>query len=198
MRFQALLSLWSVASCLCIDEIPEVAKTKVSKPKRYSLSKLGLCHAPLKRRIQTRPMSTPQCVNICIMQPKCSCKEKRCGFSNCSSVDAAVCVCVCVCVCERERERETRSHPNRGLCTANTYELHHCVCHVTLFPLGLELKVKLRTLLTVFIFILKAKACDNGKGHYISDSLLWCSSNHNALGQLANQSRLRLSEGGTL
>ncbi len=29
-----------------IDKIPEVAKTKVPKPKRYSLSKLRLCHAP--------------------------------------------------------------------------------------------------------------------------------------------------------
>ncbi len=43
--------------------------------------------------------------------------------------------------------------------------------------------VKLRTLLTVFTFILKAKACDYGKGRYISDSCLWCSANHNALGQ---------------
>ncbi len=32
------------------------------------------------------------------------------------------------------------------------------------------------------------KARDNGK-------CLWCSANHNALCQLANQSRLRLSEG---
>ncbi len=64
-----------------------------------------------------------------------------------------VCVCVCVCmhtygtctrtvrvrVCERERERERGSHQNvvsylnLDLC-ANTYKLHHCVCHVTLFP----------------------------------------------------------------
>ncbi len=55
MQFQVLLSLWSVTSCLCIDKIPEVAKTKVSKPKRYSLSKLRLDHAPLKRLIQTHP-----------------------------------------------------------------------------------------------------------------------------------------------
>ncbi len=27
MRFQVFLSLWSVTSCLCIDKIPEVAKT---------------------------------------------------------------------------------------------------------------------------------------------------------------------------
>ncbi len=53
-------------------------------------------------------------------------------------------------------------------------------------PLGLELKVKLRTLLTVFTFILKAR--DYGKAHYISNECLWCSANHNALGQLANQS----------
>ncbi len=58
--------------------------------------------------------------------------------------------------------------------------------------------VKLRTLLTVFTFILKAEARNYGKGRYISDSFLWCLGNHNALGQLANQSRLCLSEGGTL
>uniref|UniRef100_A0A673L5J1 Signal transducing adaptor molecule (SH3 domain and ITAM motif) 1 n=1 Tax=Sinocyclocheilus rhinocerous TaxID=307959 RepID=A0A673L5J1_9TELE len=34
------------------NKIPEVAKTKVSKPKRYSLSKLRLCHAPLKRKVR--------------------------------------------------------------------------------------------------------------------------------------------------
>ncbi len=91
MRFQVFLSLWSVTSCSCIDKIPEVAKTKVSKPKRYSLSKLRLCHAPLKQLIQTSPhMSTSLCGNIYIMQPKSSRKEIRRGFSNRSSVDAAV------------------------------------------------------------------------------------------------------------
>ncbi len=66
-------------------------KTKVSNPKRYSLSKLRVSHAPPKRLIQTRPhMSTSQCGNICIMPPKCSRKERRRGFSNRSSVDAAV------------------------------------------------------------------------------------------------------------
>ncbi len=71
----------------------------------------------------------------------------------------------------RQRERETGSHHsgvsflNRGLC-ANTYEHHHCVCHATLFPF-LELMVKLRTLLTVFIFTLKTEARDYCKGRYI-------------------------------
>ncbi len=65
-------------------------------------------------------------------------------------------------------ERETRSH-NRGFC-ANTYELHYCVCHTTLSPFRTwtDGKTK-RTLLTVFTFILKAKARDYGKGSYISD-----------------------------
>ncbi len=72
-RFQVVLSLWSVTSCLCIDKIPEVAKTEVSKPKRYSLSKWRLCHVPLKWLIQTHPhMSTSRCRNICVW----------CGFSK--------------------------------------------------------------------------------------------------------------------
>ncbi len=65
-------------------------------------------------------------------------------------------------------------------------------------PLGLELMVKLRALLTVFTFILKAEAHDYGKGRHVFDEWLWWSANHNALGQLANQSRLCLSEVGTL
>ncbi len=121
------------------------------------------------------------CVRMCVRK-----REGERGSQR------SVCVCVCV-MCSRVWERETWSH-NRSLCE-NTYELHHCVCHETL---GLELMVKLRTLLTVFIFILKAKACDYGEGRYISNECLWCSANHNDLGQLANQSRLCLSEGGTL
>ncbi len=42
MRFQVFLSLWSVKSYLCIDEIPIAAKTKVSNPKIYSFYKLRL------------------------------------------------------------------------------------------------------------------------------------------------------------
>ncbi len=64
-------------------------------------------------------------------------------------------------------------------------------------PFELELMVKLRTLLAVFTLVLKVEARDYGKGRYISDVCLWYSANHNALGQLANQSRLHL-EGGAL
>ncbi len=114
--------------------------------------------------------------------------------------------CVCVCVREREREGREREREGRrgrhGHTTAACLQIHTSIITVSVTrlcsPLGLELMVKLRTLLTVFTFILKAKSLDYGKGRYISDSCLWCSANHNALGQLANQSRLRLSEGGTL
>ncbi len=76
MRFQVLLSLWSVTSGLCIDKILEIAKTKVSKPKRFSLSNLRFCHAPLKRLINPPPMSTSRCGIICVMLPKCSAKKE--------------------------------------------------------------------------------------------------------------------------
>ncbi len=111
-------------------------------------------------------------------------------------------VCVCVCVCVRERERQGHITVESavliaGLCL-NTFEHHHCVCHVTLFHSRLELMLKLTTLLTVFIFTLKAETRDYSKGRYISDVACGCSANHNAPCQLANQSRLCVSEGGAL
>ncbi len=45
-------------------------------------------------------MSTSRCGNICVMPPKCSHKERRCGFSNHSSVDAAMSGRRCVFLCE--------------------------------------------------------------------------------------------------
>uniref|UniRef100_A0A671L420 AIG1-type G domain-containing protein n=1 Tax=Sinocyclocheilus anshuiensis TaxID=1608454 RepID=A0A671L420_9TELE len=66
-------------------------QNRISKPKRYSLSKLRLCHVPLKRLVLTRPhISTSLCGNICIMPPKCARKERRRGFSNAVSVEAAM------------------------------------------------------------------------------------------------------------
>ncbi len=58
MRFQVFLSLWIVTSCFCIDKIPEVAKTKVSKPKRYSVLKLWLGHASFTH--------VPTCLRHCV------------------------------------------------------------------------------------------------------------------------------------
>ncbi len=108
-------------------------------------------------------------------------------------------MCVCVCVWERERERERGSHHitvESAVLIAVCVQIHTSFITVSVTwlcsPLRLELMLKLRTLLTVFIFTLKAEARNNGKGCYISDECLWCSANHNALCQLANQSRLRL------
>ncbi len=50
MRFQVFLSLWSVTSCLCIDKIPEVAKTKDSKAKIFFI-KVKTLPRPLKQLI---------------------------------------------------------------------------------------------------------------------------------------------------
>ncbi len=74
-------------------------------------------------------------------------------------------VCVCACVCESGR---------RGRITmAACVQSHTSIITVSVprlcSPLGLELMVKPRTLLTVFTLILKAKARDFGKGRYISD-----------------------------
>ncbi len=71
---------------------------------------------------------------------------------------------VCVCVCSRVH----------GHTTAACLQTHTSIITVSVTwlcsPLGLELMVKLRTLLTVFTFILKAEARDYGKGRYISDA----------------------------
>ncbi len=96
------------------------------------------------------------------------------SFARC----VCVCLCVrereghsvvCVCVCERERERETSQHVSS--LTVASVQTHTSIITVSVTrlcsPLGIELMVKLRTLLTVFTFILKAKACDYGKGRYI-------------------------------
>ncbi len=143
------------------------------------------------------------CGNICIMQPKCSRKQRRRGFSN-RSVSSNICYWLFKCGVLRVTCRVcvwgTESHPsgvyiqpirnrlNHGLCTANTYDHHHCNCHATRFPFR-DWTDKIN---------LKAEARDYGKGCYISAACLWYSANHNALGQLANQSKLCLSEGGAL
>ncbi len=105
-------------------------------------------------------------------------------------------------VCVRERERQGHITVETGVLIAACVQTHTIIITVSVTRLcsafGLEMMVKLTTLLTVFIFTLKDEARDYGKGRYISNACLWCSANHSALCQLANQSRLRLSEGGAL
>ncbi len=97
-----------------------------------------------------------------------------------SGVLSIVCVCVCVFERERERERETGLHhsgvysPSEIVLIAACLQTHTSIITVSATrlcsPLRLELMLKLRTLLTVFTFILKAEARDYGKGRYISDA----------------------------
>ncbi len=109
-------------------------------------------------------------------------------------------------VCERERVTSQWSvQPSEIILIMACVQTHTSIITVSVTrlcsPLGLELMVKLRSI-TAFTLILKVEACDYGKGRYIYDPAcgVWLSTtvHHNALCQLANQSRLCLSEGGTL
>ncbi len=102
-------------------------------------------------------------------------------------------VCVCACVWERERERGSQRSIScvcvceRGrhghITTVACVQTHTGIITVSVTrlcsSLGLELMVKLRTLLTVFTLILKAEARDYGKGRYISNvrpiTMFWVS-----------------------
>ncbi len=99
---------------------------------------------------------------------------------------------VCVCMCARVRERDRVTSLESAVLTAACVQTHKSfisVCFATLF---------LFRAWTDGNTNLEAEACDYGKERYISDACLWCSANHNALCQLANQSRLHLLEGGAL
>ncbi len=125
-------------------------------------------------------------LSICYWLLRVCVRERETGSHLSTSailIVACVCVSVCVCVCEcekereRERERERWSH-HSGVYSASeivlivaclqTHTSIITVCHVTLFPSRAGTDVKLRTLLTVFTFILKAEARDYGKGRYIA------------------------------
>ncbi len=96
----------------------------------------------------------------------CVCERERERERERVTAQRRVCVCVCVCVCERGRYGHTTA-----ACVLQTHTSIITMSFTRLCsPLGLELMVKLRTLLTVFAFILKAKACGYGKGCYISDA----------------------------
>ncbi len=56
------------------------------------------------------------------------------------------------------------------LICANTYEHHHCVCHVILFSSGAWTDGKTKDIFNFLYFYLKDEARNNGKGRYISDT----------------------------
>ncbi len=124
--------------------------------------------------------------------------RERQGHSGVSYLNRGLCVC----------QRETGSHHsgvyspsenrlNRGL-FVNTYEHHHGVCHTTLFPSQAWTDGKTKDIINCLYFNFESWSLRLWKGALHFRRGLWCSANHNALCQLANQSRLRLLEGGTL
>ncbi len=100
-------------------------------------------------------------------------------------------VCVCTRVCERGRQG--RITVESAVLIAGCVQIHTSIITVSVTrlcsPFGLEL---------MGLYIYFESARDYCMGRYISDWCLWCSANHNALGQLANQSRLCLLDGGAL
>ncbi len=65
MCFQVFLSLWSVTSCLCIDKIPEVAKTQRSfKTKEIFFIKVKTRPRPPK----TAHLNTPPHVYVTVWE----------------------------------------------------------------------------------------------------------------------------------
>ncbi len=134
-----------------------------------------------------------------------ACVRERERWSHLSTSAESWLVCVCVCVWERERETVTlqrsvqpvKNHLYRGLC-ANTYELHHCVCHTTLFSSWAWTDDKTKDIINCLYIHFESWSSRLWKVALHFWCSLWCSANHNALGQLANQSRLCLLEGGTL
>ncbi len=71
MRFQVFFSLWSVTSWWCIDKIPEVTKTKVSKPNKYSLSKLRLPCPPKTARVHAKKAINCSSVDAAMSERRC-------------------------------------------------------------------------------------------------------------------------------
>ncbi len=126
------------------------------------------------------------CVCVCLCARVCVCerereRERETG-SHYSISAILIAACVCVCVCVWERERETGSHhrgvysPSEIILIAACLQTHTSIITVSVTqlcsPLGLELMVKLSTLLTVFTLISKAVARDYGKGRLFPTRLV--------------------------
>ncbi len=88
-----------VAVCSCIRSAD--LQSSKSPTKRFILSKReGRSRLGWNTSLKRPHMSTSQCGNICVMPPKCSRKERKRGFSNHRSVDAAMSRRRCVFLCE--------------------------------------------------------------------------------------------------
>ncbi len=132
------------------------------------------------------------CVRVCVCE-----RERETGSHHSTSA-----ILIAACMCLRERERQGQITVESAFLIVACVQTHTSIITVSVTrlcsPLALELMVKLRTLLTVFTLILKAEARNYGKGRYISDVACGVRPITMHCTSLANQSRLCLSEGGTL
>ncbi len=135
-----------------------------------------------------------------VLQVVCVRERERDRPGHITSHQLSLSRLVCVCVWEKERERErggvisqrrvqpVGNHLNRGLfANANTYE------HFRARTDG-----KTKDIINCLYYNLESWGSRSWKGALHFRCSLWCSANHNALCQLANQNWLRLLEGGTL
>ncbi len=108
------------------------------------------------------------------------------------SLHTCVCVCVCACMCERGRNGHTIA------ACVQTHMGFITVSHATLFPSRALIDGKTKDIIYCLSYNFESWSSRLWKGALHFRRGLWCSAYHNALCQLANQSRLRLSEGGAL
>ncbi len=146
------------------------------------------------------------CVCVCVRACEWERKRDRVTSQHVSYLNGGLCVCVCE--RERERERETGSHhsgaysPSEIVLIAACSQIHtsfiNRVCHATLFLSRASTDAKTKDIINCLYFNFESWSSWLWKGALHFRHGLWCSANHNALCQLANQSTLCLSEGGTL
>ncbi len=178
------VQMLSVARCVCVCVCVCVCERERAWERDRVSSQWSV--QPVRNRL-----NRGLCVCVCVRERE---RERDRVTSQWSvqpvrnRLNRGLCVCVCVCERERERERETGSHHSGVYSLSEIVLIVACVqTHTSIItnqwnswnsvsvtrlcsPLGLELMVKLRTLLTVFTFILKAEARDYGKGRYISNA----------------------------
>ncbi len=126
-------------------------------------------------KITYNTTARPRCLNVCnafygrlFREPRRGGKKKKKSICYWLFKCGVLRVCVCACVWERERQGHISDTVESAFLISACVQTHRSfiTVSVTWFcsPFGLELMVKLRTLLTVFTFIWKDEARNYEKG----------------------------------
>ncbi len=142
------------------------------------------------------------CLNICywlfkcgVLHIVCACVWERERERELERVTVQCRVCVCVRVrCVRAIEGDTVTSQLRLVCKHIRASSPSCI----MFPSLAWTDGKTKDMINCLCIYFESWSSQLWKETFHFRCGLWCSANHNALGQLANQRRLRLSEGGTL